>query len=120
MAQVTITVAGKIYRMACADGEEEHVAALAGTLDSKIGELRQSFGEIGDMRLHVMAALFFADELFETRKRLTQIETDLASLRSDGSERDTETRAQIKTLATGIDTLSERLVTLSGIVSERD
>jgi cell division protein ZapA len=56
MGQVTVTISGKAYRMACADGEEPHLEALAALYDGKIEELRASVGEIGDMRLHVTAA----------------------------------------------------------------
>ena len=65
MPQVTVTIAGKAYRMACADGEEAHLAGLAQLFDGKIGEMRRTFGEIGDMRLHVMAAITIADDLAE-------------------------------------------------------
>ena len=57
MAQVPITIAGRTYRMACADGEEAHLESLGAELEGRITELRAQFGEIGDQRLIVMAAL---------------------------------------------------------------
>ncbi len=90
MAQVTVTIAGKVYRMACGDGEEAHLEALAAELDGKIGEFRAAFGEIGDMRLHVMAALAIADELSETRRKLAAIQADAKELQralGSGDER---------------------------------
>ena len=60
MPQVNVTISGKAYRMACGEGEEPHLEALAQLYDGKIEEMRQAFGEIGDMRLHVMAALMVA------------------------------------------------------------
>jgi cell division protein ZapA len=39
-------------------------------VDSKIDELRGAFGEIGDQRITVMAALTVADELVTTRRKL--------------------------------------------------
>lgn len=77
MAQVTVTIAGRVYRMACGDGEEAHIEALAQSVDGKIAELRGSFGEIGDQRIVVMAALTFADEVSELRRRLAEAEFDL-------------------------------------------
>ena len=70
MSQVSVTIAGKTYRIACGDGEEEHLKGLAASLDSKIEEMRVTFGEIGDMRLHVMAAITMADEMHDLRKAL--------------------------------------------------
>jgi cell division protein ZapA len=81
MAQVTVTIAGKAYRMACGDGDEPRLERLAALFDGKIDELRGTFGEIGDMRLHVMAALTIADELHETKERLQSIEGELATLK---------------------------------------
>lgn len=98
MAQVTVTIAGRTYRMACGDGEEEHLTGLAAAYDAKIGELRKAFGEIGDMRLQVMAALTYVDDLAEARKRVAALETELAAsraaaARSDAAAEAVETRA---------------------------
>ena len=86
MAQVTVTIAGRTYRMACGDGEEEHLTGLAAAYDAKIGELRKAFGEIGDMRLQVMAALTYADDLAEARKRVAALETELAASRAAAAQ----------------------------------
>ena len=67
MAQVSVTIDGRKYRLACNEGEEARLEELAGMVDDKIVELRRTFGEIGDQRLVVMAALTFADEFAEAR-----------------------------------------------------
>ena len=85
MAHVQVSIAGRSYRMACGDGEEAHLVALAAAFDGKIEELRGSFGEIGDMRLHVMAALTMADELSETRSRVGALESEIAALKAVAS-----------------------------------
>ena len=68
MAQVSVTIGGRAYRLACNPGEEAHLEALARGVDEKIKAMRASFGEIGDQRLVVMAALTIADELSEARE----------------------------------------------------
>lgn len=83
MAQVTVTIAGRVYRMACGEGEEAHLENLARAVDAKIGDLRGTFGEIGDQRIIVMAALTFADDLSEARRRIAELEADAINLRSD-------------------------------------
>ena len=80
MAQVTTTINGRQFRLACEDGQEEHLQKLAQSLDARIGELRKKFGEIGDTRLTVMAALTVADELSETARRLRRLEEELTAL----------------------------------------
>ena len=72
MPQVNVTIAGKTYRMACGEGEEPHLETLARAFDAKVGEMRGAFGEIGDMRLHVMASLTLCDELAELEAARTR------------------------------------------------
>ncbi|HEV7256795.1 MAG TPA: cell division protein ZapA [Bosea sp. (in: a-proteobacteria)] len=88
MPQVNVTIAGKAYRMACGEGEEPHLEGLARIYDGKIQEMRQAFGEIGDMRLHVMAALMVADEVSELQRRVVRLETDLALIQGDAGAAD--------------------------------
>jgi cell division protein ZapA len=70
MAQAVVIIAGRTYRMNCDEGEEAHIERLARLVDAKIDELRGAFGEIGDQRITVMAALTIADELVSTQKKL--------------------------------------------------
>src|SRR5207248_2955673 len=53
---------------------------LAADLDARIATLRARFGEIGDTRLTVMAALAVADELSEVKEKLSRLEPELATL----------------------------------------
>jgi cell division protein ZapA len=80
MSQVNATIAGRQFRLACEDGQEEHLQVLAKNLDQRIIDLRAKFGEIGDTRLTVMAALVIADELTEAQRRIGMLEQDIASL----------------------------------------
>jgi len=66
--------------MACDEGQEHHLARLAHELDQRIARLRTSFGEIGDMRLTVMAALMISDELAEAMQRMRRFEENLAEM----------------------------------------
>jgi cell division protein ZapA len=81
MPQVSVTINGRQFRMACEEGEESHLLRLAEELDQRISRLRTRFGEIGDTRLTVMAALTLADELSETKEQLARMEPELAKLK---------------------------------------
>lgn len=59
MAQVTVTIDGKAYRMACEEGQEDHLSDLATRFDQYVGHLKAQFGEIGDLRLTVMLGVTF-------------------------------------------------------------
>jgi cell division protein ZapA len=80
MPQVSVTINGRQFRMACENGEEARVTNLAADLDARIATLRTRFGEIGDTRLTVMAALAVADELAEVKEKLARLEPELATL----------------------------------------
>jgi cell division protein ZapA len=80
LSQVNVTINGRQFRMACEDGQEDHLRQLAKNLDDRIVALRGQFGEIGDARLTVMAALVVSDELSETAKKMQKLEQELASL----------------------------------------
>ena len=80
MAQVNATIAGRQFRLACEDGQEEHLQSLARNLDERIEDLRKKFGEIGDTRLTVMAALMVADELSETTRKMRRLEEEATAL----------------------------------------
>lgn len=83
MAQAVVTIAGRAYRMNCDEGEEAHIEELARLLEARIADLRGAFGEIGDQRIVVMAALTLSDELFTAKKQLAQTQAELESLRAD-------------------------------------
>lgn len=82
MAQVNVTINGKTYRMACDDGQEDHLLGLAAQLNRTIATLRASFGEIGDQRLTVMAAITMADQSAEAERRVRALEEELAALKT--------------------------------------
>jgi cell division protein ZapA len=98
VAQVNVTINGRNYRMACEDGQEDHLMRLAGDIDARIEDLRGNFGEVGDSRLTVMAALTVADELVEAGKKIRRLEEELAGMQ-DGrvlaAERAQQTQAAI-------------------------
>src|SRR3981189_1999620 len=70
ISQVNVTINGRQFRMACEDGEEARLLRLAADLDASIAGLRTRFGEIGDTRLTVMAALTLAHEPTETEEEV--------------------------------------------------
>ena len=80
MSQISVTINGRQFRMACETGEEARLTHLAEDLDARIATLRARFGEIGDTRLTVMAALALADELSEVKQKLQRLEPELATL----------------------------------------
>ena len=96
MAQVSVTIDNRKYRLACNEGEEARLESLAGMIDDKIGEMRKSFGEVGDQRLVIMAALTIADDMAEARD-----EAEAARKRSDAAEERAQALALVACRAAG-------------------
>jgi len=81
MSHVNVSINGRQYRMACEEGQETRLLRLAESLEARIGSLRGKFGEIGDARLTVMAALTVCDELADANNRIHVLEEETKALR---------------------------------------
>ena len=80
-SHINVTINGRQYRMACEEGQEVRLLKLAEGLETRIQSLRGKFGEIGDARLTVMAALTVCDELVDAGNRVRTMEQELTELR---------------------------------------
>jgi cell division protein ZapA len=116
MPQITVTINGRSFRMACDEGEEERLMALAKRFDGCIDTLRGSFGEIGDLRLTVMAGIMVTDELVEMERRIKALEDEVSGLREtrravvETAERDQQSLAEgLELAAKRINALAEGL-----------
>jgi cell division protein ZapA len=119
MATVTVNINGRNYRMACDDGQEEHLTRLAQDLDGRITQLRGDFGEIGDMRLTVMAALTIADELREQRAQLRRIEDELAALQDARTVAADRAKATENAISAAFNSAAERIEKLAKALDGR-
>lgn len=116
MASVNVVINGKNYRMACEEGQEDHLKALAEKLDSYVGQLKGSFGEIGDQRLTVMAGILVTDELTELQKKFQKLKTEVDLLKANAessneamTSAEREASEKIAGIAEKISKLSEKL-----------
>ena len=77
MATVNVIVNGRPFGVGCEDGQESHVAALARDFDRQVQEVGEQVGQVGDLRLFLMAALVTADELSDTKEQLALARSQL-------------------------------------------
>lgn len=106
MAAMTVQVNGRPYIVGCEDGQESHVEGLARNFDRQIRDVAQQVGQVGELRLFLMAALLTADELADSRARLAQAQAELSRMQSDHGR--AEGRA-----AAALDGASERIEALA-------
>src|SRR2546430_15618746 len=86
MPLVNVTVNQRSYAIACDDGEEDHLRELAAHVDSKVGELLATVGQVGEQRLLLMATLLIADTHFETVALLEKRTQEIAALTESKDE----------------------------------
>ena len=115
MAQVTVTIDGKAYRMACEEGQEDHLTDLATRFDRYVSHLKGQFGEIGDLRVTVMAGILVMDEVSELVRQVASLQTELDALRSN---RDTAVSANARTEEMLAGALGEVTASIRGITEK--
>lgn len=120
MAQVTVTIDGKTYRMACDEGQEEHLIDLAERFDRYVGHLKDSFGEIGDQRLTVMAGIMVMDEFVELQKRVKGMEAEIGTLRKTRDDALTKADKNDAALTGVLLQLTEKIEGLAGRVAAHE
>ncbi|WP_024519091.1 cell division protein ZapA [Bradyrhizobium sp. Tv2a-2] len=109
MNHINVTINGRQYRMACEEGQEIRLLKLAESLEQRIVTLRGKFGEIGDARLTVMAALTVCDELLDTNARLRAMEDELISLRDVRTAAADRAKATQAAVASALNAAAERI-----------
>jgi len=109
MNHINVTINGRQYRMACEEGQEVRLLKLAESLESRIGNLRGKFGEIGDARLTVMAALTVCDELVDASNRIRALEQEVISLRDVRVAASDRVKATQVAVANALNAAAERI-----------
>ncbi len=106
MAQVTIEVNGRPYQVGCEDGQEGHLLELVRLFDRQVRAVSQDMGQLTETRLFLMAALLMADELWDSRTRMSSVQAELARLQSDRARIESKAVAALDGAAKRIETLA--------------
>jgi cell division protein ZapA len=69
MSNVTLEILGRRYTVACAAGEEAHLAMLGASINDKLAQLPNMAGQ-SEPRTLLFAALLLADELHEAQAKV--------------------------------------------------
>ena len=91
---------------------------LARELDDRITRLRSKFGEIGDTRLTVMAAITVADELTEAGQRIKRLEEELAELQNNQIAISDRNRAAQAAIAAALSKAAERVENITKALNQ--
>ena len=118
MAEVAVEIAGKKYRMACEEGEEEHLLELASLLNARVEKFKGDFGEIGDARLTVMAAIAVVDELAEAERRIEALSVQLAEATAARRSVGEETEALERDFAQRLTAAARKVASIAATIDE--
>lgn len=113
MGSVNVTINSRQYRIACEDGQEQHLEKLASDFDALIADLRGRVGEVGDARLTIMAALTVADDLSETLKKVRRLEAELPALQDARTAASDRTQATQAAIVAAFNAAAERLESIA-------
>lgn len=119
MAEVTVTINGRTYKMSCDDGQEKHLLGLAGQVNSYVEQMKTTVGQVGDTRLLLMASIMIADHLSETKRRVDTLEKELQrqqSARDQSAQRMGEEQVSI---ASALEETAARIEDMTRRLSER-
>jgi cell division protein ZapA len=108
MGKVEVKINGRTYVLACNDGEEGRLRELARYLDRTVNELSDDFGQIGDSRLLVMAALTIGDRLSDALGKVEAMQREMMGLRHAAEVAGAPRRSEDAAIRE-IDNLAERL-----------
>lgn len=68
MAEVELIIAGRPYKVACRNGEEETLQAAGALVDAKSREALSGLGTLSESRQLLFAALLLADQIIDGRE----------------------------------------------------
>ncbi|MEM7178325.1 MAG: cell division protein ZapA [Pseudomonadota bacterium] len=90
MAEVTVTIGGRHYRLGCGEGEEQGLLDYAGKMDGIAEAITRRIGQpVAEGRLLIMVGMMLADELAEAEAQASAAKHEAAEARAQA-----ETRSQ--------------------------
>ena len=100
MSNVTLTIGGRAFTLACPDGEEAHLSTLGRMVDAKVTAMGTASQT--ETRMLLFAALMLADEVYEARSTITQRTAEI----EHSTQMQTELEARIEQITARLETLA--------------
>lgn len=113
MSKVSVTLNGRTFTIGCEAGQEAYLRQLAAHLDERVRGMSEQVGQIGDLRLLLMASLVVVDELNESERRVESLEAHVDRLRSETASQASDQAVEREDLAGHLVAAAERLENLA-------
>lgn len=118
MPEVNVEINGRKFRMACEEGQEEHLLGLAQRFNTTVEGFKGSFGEIGDNRLTVMAGIAVLDELVEAERQLAKARQDMEKLQEASDANIAQSRAREDQFAKRMSETARKIEAVATVIDE--
>jgi cell division protein ZapA len=115
MAEVNVTLNGRVYGIACDDGQERRVKDLAAYVDQKLKEISRAGAASNEAHLLVLASIMLADEVFDMKDGRVAPLSNAAAKTPMAIQMTPEDEANI---ISAIDHLAARIDTIAGSLSK--
>lgn len=86
MPEVTISIGGRQFEVACQEGEEHFLQAAAQMLDNEAGSLLNQIGRMPESRMLLMAGLLLADKTAGSDDKVRLLEKRVGALQAELEE----------------------------------
>jgi cell division protein ZapA len=113
MARVSVSINGRVFDLACDEGQEGQLRDLARFFDGHVQELNRKFTNIGEPRVFIMAGLMIADQLAESLAEIEDIKREVVGLRQAGQQMRGQTLRIEESAVGDIEGLAERIEDLT-------
>lgn len=119
MAEVTVDVAGRSYRLGCGEGQERHLIGLAARVDGEAESISR-MGHVPEGQLMLMSAIMLANQLStaeqavaDAERKAAEAERRAASAEAEAERRVAEAGAappeREHEIVAGLETLAGRI-----------
>ena len=128
MPEISVTIGGRSFTVACQDGEEHFLQAAAQMLDTEAAHLVSAGGRVPEAQMLLMAGLMLADRTASVPDRLREAEDKLArrdAMISELQDRPAPPPERVEvpvvpdTLADGMAELAARAEALAATMEEK-
>ncbi len=121
MGKVNLNINGRAYPLGCDDGDEARLMRLGQELDARVSQMADQFGQVGDLRLMVMAGITLIDEMDEISGNVdAEVERRIGSLAADNAQAENDRKATEAQAAKNLIEAAERIERLASRLAETE
>lgn len=123
MPEVNISIGGRLFEVACQDGEQRYLEAAARMLDREAAVMTDQLGRMPESRMLLMAGLMLADKTAGLEDRIRELDRQIAHLETelDVARAKPPQRVEVPVIPTAVaDTLAELAARAEALAEEME